>query len=77
MRFNTVYILIQYKEIMHEPITITVVDVLGKQVYQKTHNQTGSSLINLEIDNLSDGTYMLLINSDSHQYKDQKFIVIH
>ena len=62
---------------MHEPITITVVDVLGKQVYQKLHNQVGVNLLQLEIDNLSDGTYMLLITSESHQYKDQKFIVIH
>jgi PKD repeat protein len=68
---------IQFKDLVHEPITITVVDVLGKQVYQKLHNQVGVNLLQLEIDNLSDGTYMLLITSESHQYKDQKFIVIH
>jgi len=68
---------IQFKELMHEPITITVVDVLGKQVYHKMHSELGVNLIPLEIDNLSDGTYMLLITSESHQYKDQKFIVIH
>ena len=68
---------IQFKELMHEPITITIVDVLGKQVYQKLHNQVGINLIQLEMEYLNDGTYMLFISSDSHQYRDQKFIVIH
>jgi hypothetical protein len=68
---------IQFKELMREPITITVLDVLGKQVYHKIHSEVGMNLFPLEIDNLSDGTYMLFITSESRQYKEQKFIVIH
>ena len=67
---------IQFKERILEPITITVVDVLGKQVYQKTHEQMGSNLLQVGTDNLQDGTYLLLISSEKQQYNKQKFVVI-
>ncbi|MDP3928788.1 MAG: PKD domain-containing protein, partial [Bacteroidota bacterium] len=68
---------IQFNNVLIEPITITVLDVLGKQVYQKIHNQAGKNILEIDIENLNDGTYMLLVTSDSKQYRDQKFVVIH
>jgi len=67
---------IQFKEQMQDPINITVVDILGKQVYQKVHEQIGSNLLELELNNLQDGTYLLHIASEKQQYHNQKFVVI-
>jgi hypothetical protein len=68
---------IKFTDIIHESLTIKVVDVLGKEVYRKEVSKLGGKEIEMELGDLSEGTYMLIINSDSHQYRDKKFVVIH
>jgi len=68
---------IQFKENLLEPIHITILDVLGKQVYQKEFTDLGKNNLDLSLDNLNDGTYMLFISGERYQYREQKFVVIH
>jgi hypothetical protein len=67
---------IAFKERILEPITITVIDILGKQVYHKTHEQMGLNQVQVDAENLAAGTYLLHIANEKQEYKDQKFVVI-
>jgi len=60
-----------------EALRIRVVDVLGKEVFSKDIDRLNSKDLNLDIEGLNDGTYMVILQSDKHQYRDQKFVVIH
>lgn len=66
---------VKFSEVIHEPITIQIYDILGKVVYTKHVSHLSSKELELDAQGLSDGTYSLLINSDSRQFKDKKFVV--
>jgi hypothetical protein len=66
---------VKFSEVIHEPITIQIYDILGKVVYTKHVNHLSSKELELDAQGLSDGTYSLLIHSDSRQFKDKKFVV--
>jgi hypothetical protein len=74
---NTGLFTIIFREPINEALRIRVVDVLGKEVFSKDIDRLNSKDLNLDIEGLNDGTYMVILQSDKHQYRDQKFVVIH
>lgn len=67
---------IQFKNPIYEAISLSVIDILGKEVYQKTHAPMGLNQLQVEAENLAAGTYLLHVTSENQTYKDQKFVVI-
>ncbi|MCF8428020.1 MAG: PKD domain-containing protein, partial [Bacteroidia bacterium] len=68
---------IEFKEILHEKMYVKVVDIYGKEVYSRVMSALGSKSLDFEISDLAEGTYMLMLQSDSHKYSAKKFTVIH
>jgi fimbrial isopeptide formation D2 family protein len=66
---------LKFNEVIHEPISIQVLDVLGKVVYSKKVDHLGSKEIAIETEGLSEGTFMLFINSDARAFSEKKFVV--
>lgn len=52
---------IHFKDPINQSISVSVIDILGKQV---------------EAENLAAGTYLLQLATENQTYKDQKFVVI-
>jgi len=67
---------LKFTDLIHEPLTIRIVDIVGKEVYSREMNKLGIKEMDIELQGVSEGSYMLIIQSDSHQYKEKKFVVI-
>ena len=67
---------IQFKDPINQSISVSIIDILGKQVYQKTHAPSGLTQLQVEAENLAAGTYLLQLATENQTYKDQKFVVI-
>lgn len=67
---------IQFKDPINQSISVSILDILGKQVYQKTYAPSGLTQLQVEAENLAAGTYLLQLATENQTYKDQKFVVI-
>ena len=67
---------IQFKDPINQSISVSIIDILGKQVYQKTYAPSGLTQLQVEAENLAAGTYLLQLATENQTYKDQKFVVI-
>ncbi|MCG9880212.1 MAG: PKD domain-containing protein [Bacteroidia bacterium] len=67
---------LQLTEVWTEPITLSILDVLGKEIFQQTFIPMGKNKIDINLEGISDGTYLIKLSSENYQYRDQKFVVI-
>jgi hypothetical protein len=56
--------------------TITIVDMLGREVYQHNYNILGTEYIDINDLNLAEGKYNLVLRSNSDQVARKSFAVI-
>jgi hypothetical protein len=68
---------IGFKENLEEDIQVSVIDILGRELYQSKIDRSGSNQIKIELPPLSNGTYILMLRGERFQYSDKKFSLVH
>ncbi|OYU96499.1 MAG: hypothetical protein CFE21_08925 [Bacteroidetes bacterium B1(2017)] len=68
---------LSFTETIHEPLQVSIVDLLGRVVYSNTFANTQGKEIKVDAPELNEGSYLILVQGTEHQYADKKFVVIH